>query len=1161
MNYLFYTNPFCVRGEINFYNGAIEKKIIPQAKGLADLGNKVFIFTNEFSYNENRVDYKNLFFIRATQKDLSDQLFTLNNPEIDLYKNEGETSKILGRFVQEKILDEIDVIIAWETPSNFLREIFPKAILIHEMPGFISRPPFPELYTFDPIGLFNQSILSKFPELIRNSSIDNRASILLGKIRADLLGFVLEHKPYSRSDLDPLGRYKKILLLPLQVTDQYSFKADSPYHSQMALLLDVLNNLPLDIGLVVTQYNSGSASDKVLNEVVYSKLKQSYPNLIYNPSFDKLDHISQYLIPVVDAVITVSSSIGLQALLWKKPYIAPSYSHLGGVAPFNQINDYLEYGDNFCEDDFDRVLCWIFTYYQPIAKVLLEDGRFIDRWVKEYKREENLKSLPNYFDLVPDYLDNFFISSKVNRASELLRQKLGLSVVNETAENEFKKILKEKDFKLISFDIFDTLVDRVIEQPAHLFKLMESEVDILTDGRIPNFQTIRQTTERVLKAKLIEKKEKQEVTFDEIYSEIELCYHLPRGVIEKIKEIELKLELSFINKRAIGSRIFDIAFQSGRKVVLISDMYLPEYFIRRILKKCGYPEEVCLYLSSSVGKTKHEGGLFEFVQNSELIKFSDWLHVGDNPHGDVAVPKRFGIKTFLLKSAYQLANGNLRLNEIFKTDRKNRSIGESIIYGLIQKKFFDNPFKQISKNTMFDGNPYIFGYMGAGPMFFSFLHWVMQEAKRDKIQNLLFLSRDGKILWRMAKILFPENEGWPKVRYVFSSRRAARIASIRTLGDISSLVDSTLSTTTVGKFFEKKFGIVLDELDEILVKEIGFHNKEARITANDREMVRNLALKLSDKILDNSNKERKYLKDYYLSNGVDLDSNVAVVDIGYAATMQAAMAMITGKKDIGGYYYLTFESALAVLHKVGFIKGYAGNFVKPQIHPNLICRNGFLFETIFCSEDSSFVKFAESYEGRVEPVFDVNKGDERRQLIVEKIHAGSVQLAYDIKNNFSNYLNEMGMDVYSATRVLSEFILNPAGKDTGIFEGVVFDDGFSAGDLRYIVPPREKILRNRNIIKGAVWKKGAEVFSRRSDIFSVKINISSKEVELKENHGSNVAEKNKDGFLLKIEKMVFNFFLKNKKKKDKYFKNRELFFVDSKKFASIYWRLIGARIT
>ncbi|EIM2974149.1 hypothetical protein LMW91_004674, partial [Escherichia coli] len=561
MKALFYINPFVVRSNPQFYHGALKNKLLRQAQLLSTSGVKVTFLLNEYTCDVVGKSNPEFDVIVIPNKELDLLHFKYHNIESLLYEDDMNVKAELVSLFSRYVSSDFDYILAWETPANFFKEIIPGVKVFHEMPGFLSRVPFPELITFDEYGLFNDSSLNKriLDSIDVNEVGESNIAKLKKFIRYELLEFINDKSPYNRNDLDSENEFDKLILLPLQVTEQYAFLSDCRYKSQYDLLLDVIRQIPQNIGVVVTQYNTGSTSEEVINKQNFDLYKQIYPNLIWHEGFSKLDHISQYLLSVVDAVVTVSSSIGLQALLWDKPLISLGNNYLKDVADYISVSDYLEGNSSGVDALYkDKFLSWMLGYQQPLAIELLKNKDFLNGLIDSKNNPEPV----SFFDIHPDYYNAFVTASKADVALQKLSASYSIPVNNRTLE-KFREKLNVLKPKVVSFDIFDTLVDRAIEQPAHIFKLMEPKVDRITDGAITNFQVIRQTAERNVRVSLPE--EKQEMTMDEIYDEICRLTSVSREVLSEVQKLEIEYEFKNIRARKIGLQLYKEAQKANKK--------------------------------------------------------------------------------------------------------------------------------------------------------------------------------------------------------------------------------------------------------------------------------------------------------------------------------------------------------------------------------------------------------------------------------------------------------------------------------------------------------------------------------------------------------------------------------------------------------------------
>jgi hypothetical protein len=216
--------------------------------------------------------------------------------------------------------------------------------------------------------------------------------------------------------------------------------------------------------------------------------------------------------------------------------------------------------------------------------------------------------------------------------------------------------------------------------------------------------------------------------------------------------------------------------------------------------------------------------------------------------------------------------------------------------------------------------------------------------------------------------------------------------------------------------------------------------------------------------------------------------------------------------------------------------GYAGSLVNPRVHPDQICRNGFLYETLFCAPDDSFWGFEER-DGRSQPVFDMVSEDGRRRQLIRQVHDGALLLARDLRVHFAHVIEQMDMPSTSAAQLLNDMIRNPSGRDAMLFAGCPFDDGFAGARTRFIVPTADQIQRNPDCVKKAIWKEGAAVFARIPKVTNVQ------KVATPATMAS--AHLRPKRSALWIEAWFVRRFVRNHMKLLKYLKDRKAFFGDS----------------
>lgn len=196
---------------------------------------------------------------------------------------------------------------------------------------------------------------------------------------------------------------------------------------------------------------------------------------------------------------------------------------------------------------------------------------------------------------------------------------------------------------------------------------------------------------------------------------------------------------------------------NGHSVIFISDMYLPENFIKRLLVSFGFfIEGDSLFISSECGMTKSSGFLFEHIRKVYRIKPHKWHHFGDNIQSDYKVPKKLGIKAHIVHNDY-LPYERQWLQHGFDFGDNVcalcAGLGRALHYSMA-----DNPHKDFVIDII-------------APFYSSFVMRIMKDAEARGIKRLYFCARDSYTLFLVAQKyerIFPNVE----VLYLFVSQKS-----------------------------------------------------------------------------------------------------------------------------------------------------------------------------------------------------------------------------------------------------------------------------------------------------------------------------------------------------------------------------------------------------
>ncbi|MDP2105476.1 MAG: hypothetical protein Q8J76_05720, partial [Desulfobulbaceae bacterium] len=326
--------------------------------------------------------------------------------------------------------------------------------------------------------------------------------------------------------------------------------------------MDVLSKVSPQTGVVVTQYVTPKVSDTVINKEILSVLQKVYPNLIYREEFDRISSVSQYLLPLVDEVITCSSSIGLQALAWPRKMTVQGDTFL---LPFATPVARAESQDEF--DRSLRILSFLINHNQPLASSVVSDREFLTKLLLEMlhrKRAgaQGLDLLPAFGDIDPEYSKKLLSAFTVERAERDLARSGERWAARQVEFGKFRRSVFDPDISTVTFDIFDTLIKRPTEVPADAYKFLEHGALEITQGVAEDFARVRLNAEVSTR----EVSKNGEITLEEIYGSIRAYYDLPEQVSHALMHFEIEMEVGLIQPRPFGQKCWEIAVSSGKPI-------------------------------------------------------------------------------------------------------------------------------------------------------------------------------------------------------------------------------------------------------------------------------------------------------------------------------------------------------------------------------------------------------------------------------------------------------------------------------------------------------------------------------------------------------------------------------------------------------------------
>lgn len=194
-----------------------------------------------------------------------------------------------------------------------------------------------------------------------------------------------------------------------------------------------------------------------------------------------------------------------------------------------------------------------------------------------------------------------------------------------------------KKYDTFSFDVFDTLIERDVCLPSDLFEVVGDDLGLDK----AKYRQDRMREEHELRPK----HKRGEITLEQICQELAKAYPCSA---EQLEDAENRAELDACRaKRSIAS-FYRKCKDHGKKVYIISDMYLSREQIFGMLNKCGIRGYDGIYISNEYHENKRNGELFRIVMNENQIDPRSMIHIGDSIKGDFIGARRAGIHSYFV---------------------------------------------------------------------------------------------------------------------------------------------------------------------------------------------------------------------------------------------------------------------------------------------------------------------------------------------------------------------------------------------------------------------------------------------------------------------------------------------------------------------------------
>lgn len=449
-----------------------------------------------------------------------------------------------------------------------------------------------------------------------------------------------------------------------------------------------------------------------------------------------------------------------------------------------------------------------------------------------------------------------------------------------TSIDSVKKLINNEKIKIVSFDIFDTLLIRPAIEPTDIFYLIDKKIK---ENLGIDFIQMRKTA----KAEL----HNEYATLDDIYEHIREKYGISPENIDRMKTEEMQAEQQLLSARTDCFELYQYAISLGKRVICSSDMYLSSQFLKNVLVSKGFKNISEVYVSNELHARKDSGEMYRLVCEKEHIAPSEMIHIGDNYHSDFLKAIDAGVPAVYYPSIRDIVfSENSIYRSLYEKGVSSDPLCRILIGFTLNRIFKDLDKLKDSSGVFADFEELI--SVGLAPIVFYAASFIASNKEiQEKYSKILFGSRDGYLPSIAYRIISDHIHVIPS-HYFYVGRRAYNsIVNPDIVEYANNLIPFDPEKTNLKDFLD---GVIFDEnvkneiLSSLTKEEINFN-----FSKNKNEILD--ILNKNSEIVDKYYKESAAEAYSYYQGFISDNERELVFDIGYSGSIGVAMKKVWNK--------------------------------------------------------------------------------------------------------------------------------------------------------------------------------------------------------------------------------------------------------------------------
>jgi FMN phosphatase YigB (HAD superfamily) len=614
--------------------------------------------------------------------------------------------------------------------------------------------------------------------------------------------------------------------------------------------------------------------------------------------------------------------------------------------------------------------------------------------------------------------------------------------------------------KVLSLDVFDTLLWRVVPEPVDAFVLVGRALAERGALRVSPeaFGRLREAAERRARARSVEAGGGEEVSLGQIYAHLGAALS-PGSDPEALADVETAVErtITFPDLAVVELAEYLRASRAVR-VVLVSDTY---FSAARLLRLLGREPFAGLHFDGVFTSSDHGcnkgSGLYDVVLDALGVTGTDVLHLGDHPDADVAAATKAGLHAVLLERRPDPLPAVLEREGVSRTSTVTRRraplVDGACDAGLTALRA--KVLRRVHPATLAEPDRVAWrtGAAVFGPIFTGFAEWVLDRTEAEGAERVFCVMREGAFLVPLLEAARRQRGRGPEPCRIWLSRYVCTQAAI--VDGSPDEIEMFLGRRQPPTVAAACVGLGLDPAAlGRLAARAGDRLDDPALRRQFVEIV-TASPAVRDAVLEHASTVRRRLVRHVVETAGEQAGTAVLVDLGWGATIQAGLDAALRAEDVElgtlGLYLLTNDAAVARVLDGLRAEGFLGSVGLPEPAVAWIMRSPEILEQVCMPATGSLRGFDE--EGR--PV--TGPGDATSPQQAQRQAARDGVLAFQEERGRYRELVPAGHhDLHDRARpllrrMLLRFVVDPTVEEARTFGGWAHDENWGSDEAEAVL--------------------------------------------------------------------------------------------------------------